>query len=174
MQLISGALASTCRSRGDRLIPWKQHQAKDIEMEQQQQGRTGWWGSTLSKLKSALSRTKETVVDSIVDHEAPPELYNIQEDFPEELAVMPPAAPPPPPPPREIDDEYLEELEEKLIKADLGLNTAEQVVNDLRRQARSKGWNSRDVETFLQSEFTSILKAVPNPGLNIVPGQLSV
>src|SRR5271170_3112744 len=99
-----------------------------MNMEQKEQTeRAGWWGSTLSKLKSALSRTKEAVVDPIVDHQPDPELYNVQEDFPEELAVMPPAAPPPPPPPppREIDDEYLEELEEKLIKADLGLNTAE-------------------------------------------------
>ena len=30
----------------------------------------GFWGSTLSKLRSALSRTREAVVESIVD-EAP-------------------------------------------------------------------------------------------------------
>src|SRR6185369_14711876 len=35
--------------------------------EQNQSDKPGWWGATLSKLKSALSKTKEAVVDCIVD-----------------------------------------------------------------------------------------------------------
>ncbi len=153
--------------------------------DNEQSQRPGWWGSTLSKLKSALSRTKEAVVDSIVDHtEAPPaESYGDQPRNPQEssgavaiqesvIPVAPP--PPPPPPPREIDDDYLEELEEKLIKADLGLSTAELLVKDLRRDAKSKGWNSHDVEAFLKAEFRAILSAAPSPVLKYKEGQLNI
>lgn len=62
-------------------------------------------------------------------------------------------------PGRKIDDEYLENLEEKLIKADLGLKTAETMVSHLRKEARSKNWNSHDVEGFLRKEFSAILKS---------------
>src|SRR4029434_372475 len=40
--------------------------------EQNQSDKPGWWGATLSKLKSALSKTKEAVVDSIVDRSVDP------------------------------------------------------------------------------------------------------
>lgn len=147
-----------------------------------QSKRPGWWGSTLSKLKTALSRTKEAVVDSIVDHaEAPPPApvsapYEGQTDSASAVSVQETMAPPaaPPPPPREIDDDYLEELEEKLIKADLGLSTAELLVKDLRKEARAKGWNSHDVEAFLKSEFQSILASAPNKGIKLEEGKLNL
>jgi fused signal recognition particle receptor len=141
-------------------------------MSDQQTERGGWWGSTLSKLKSALSKTKEVVVDSVVDH--PVEEPFAVPDNPVELAVMPPPAPPPPPPPREIDDDYLEDLEEKLIKADLGMSTVDLLVNDLRKNARLKGWDSRDVEAFLKSEFQTILSSAPDTRLKLVPDKLNI
>ena len=82
--------------------------------------------------------------------------------------------PPPPKPTRPIDDDYLEDLEEKLIRADLGLATAQTMVGDLRKQARSKGWNSGDVEKFLKQEFTTIIKAAPDPALKYQPGKLNI
>jgi fused signal recognition particle receptor len=77
-------------------------------------------------------------------------------------------------PPKEIDDEYLDELEETLIRADIGLSTAEQIVADLRKGARQRGWNSRDVESFLKQEFASMLAAAPSPRLVMTKGKLSV
>ncbi|HEY9871523.1 MAG TPA: signal recognition particle-docking protein FtsY [Candidatus Obscuribacterales bacterium] len=146
-------------------------------MSEQDQGqKSGWWGATLSKLKSALSRTKEAIVDSVVDHPPADEmaLAEATSGLPAAAPVQPPPPAPPPAPPRAIDDEYLEELEEKLIKADLGLSTAELLVRDLRKEARTKGWTSRDVEDFLKREFLTILKAAPDPSLNIAADRLSI
>lgn len=135
--------------------------------QKEQTERSNWWGSTLSKLKSALSRTREAVVESVVDQPAPEAAVNA-ESVPDRIPAPPLA------PPREIDEEYLEELEEKLIKADLGLSTAELLVNHLRKEARSKGWNSHDVEAFLKAEFKSILSLAPDPRLKISDNTLNV
>lgn len=137
-------------------------------------GSTGWWGSTLSKLKGALSRTKNQLVDAVIDEtDADDEGGNAGSTStnaaPNSVAVAKP-----PKPPREIDDDYLEDLEDKLIKADLGMATAEAMVSDLRKSARSKGWNSHDVEGFLKQEFQQLLAAAPSSKLKIEPGKLSV
>lgn len=120
-----------------------------------------FWGSTLAKLKSALSRTKEQLVEPIVHPE--------QAEHAEPDAV--PAAPAPP---RNIDDEYLEDLEEKLIRADIGLATAEALVSHLRQAVKSKGWNSAHVEEFLKGEFRTMLASAADSRLAIKPGELSV
>lgn len=162
--------------------------------------KSGWWGTTLGKLKSALSRTKSAVVDSIVDQgaEAPAgeaqagaqETQAEQEQAMATIAAAPatgqPQAQLPPqtvapapvakplPPPRKIDDEYLEELEEKLIKADLGINTAQAMVEHLRKEAKQKNWTSRDVESFLRTEFQDVLRTAPSAKLRHEPGKLNI
>jgi fused signal recognition particle receptor len=83
-------------------------------------------------------------------------------------------APKPVAPARAIDDDYLEDLEEKLIKADLGLATAQTLVDHLRKESRAQSWTSRDVEAFLKREFSSILAAAPNPKLTCDTGKLNV
>lgn len=236
------------------------------EEEQVQVNKPGFWGSTLSKLKSALSRTKTAIVDSIVDdsaedpaaelgaaaaeqssapieeeragrgelskqpvvveafeeeavkpvspqdepvqaqvaevedQSAPPEIPGgLAADFEPALSQagnesnLDASIPPPPQvpaanqvaarpsskpkltsPPRTIDDDYLEELEEKLIKADLGLHTAETMVEHLRKESRSRGWTSRDVEQFLKKEFTSMLSSARHYKLKYSPGKLNI
>ncbi|MGH9553275.1 MAG: signal recognition particle receptor subunit alpha, partial [Terriglobales bacterium] len=179
--------------------------------ETQEGERKGWWGSTLGKLKTALSRTKSQVVDAIVDpqiDEDAPQLAPEQEQHaaavspvaqqaatapaaavtappapPEpvpvpttvHVAVAPPAPPAPAPvqvapappapspaqpkpaaaaaPTRKIDEDYLEDLEDKLIKADLGVITAQTMVEHMRKEAKQKDWTSREVEVFLRKEF---------------------
>lgn len=127
----------------------------------------GFWGSTLSKLKSALSRTKSQLVDEVIDNPH-------SDTAPDAVAVATEQQKRQPKPPREIDDDYLEDLEEKLIKADLGVPTAEAMVGDLRKSARTKGWNSHDVEAFLKEEFKEMLAKAPSPKLNITDDKLSV
>lgn len=167
------------------------------ESQENEQQKSGWWGTTLGKLKSALARTKDAVVDQIVDRGTEEAQITASEAQQEQalaalagsqaagqpvnqhLVVQAPAVPsappaPPPRPARQIDDDYLEELEEKLIRADLGLGTAQKMVEDLRKQARSKGWDSRDVEAFLKQEFTSIINETPSPTLKYEPGKLNV
>jgi fused signal recognition particle receptor len=190
--------------------------------ESENQG-SGWWGSTLGKLKSALARTKGNLVDPLLDESQPDspedaatgsqqhfEQSAISESIPEavavasaatssttssaqtesqvaqkEVAAVSKAAPviaaqitaarqtrqrPAVP----IDDEYLEELEEKLIRADLGVATAETMVQDLRKDAKAKNWNSHDVEAFLKKEFASMLASDSASKLKFVPGKLNI
>ena len=128
--------------------------------------RSGWFGTTLSKLKSALSRTKGQLVDSVINDE------DEDSSAAEQHGGMPAAtatggspsantatvAARAPKPPRPIDDDYLEDLEEKLIRADIGMPTAEKMVSDLRKDARAKGWNSGKSPIFLKQEFTTMLE----------------
>lgn len=73
-----------------------------------------------------------------------------------------------------IDEEYLEELEERLIKADLGLDNATTLVDHLRRESKGKNWTAREVVSFLKKEFTTILRSTPNASLQFKPGKVNV
>lgn len=73
-----------------------------------------------------------------------------------------------------IDEEYLEQLEERLIKADLGLDNATTLVDHLRRESKGKNWTAREVVAFLKKEFTTILRSTPNASLQFKPGKVNV
>ena len=70
--------------------------------------------------------------------------------------------------------QYLEDLEETLIRADIGLLTAEQIIADLQRGVKQHNWTSVDVEAFLKRQFQSMLSSAPSAKLNIEPGKLTV
>lgn len=168
--------------------------------EEEGEKKPGFWGSTLAKLKSALARTKSAVVDSVLDiapvatdsHAALPQKMATEElASPEQDQLAAPAptsaqtaqltvARPPKPELQKaiteklIDDDYLEELEERLIRADLGLATAEALVNDLRRAAGAKTWSAADVTSFLRKEFGSMLLPSENSALKFTAGQLNI
>lgn len=136
-------------------------------MGEEQNKQSGWWGSTLSKLKSALAKTKEAVVDSVIEKPAVAEYATAA---PLTSSAHIDSKPQPIP----IDENYLEDLEERLIRADLGLSTVELLISDLRKQAKSNKWNSSQVESFLKAEFTKMLAAAPNPKLNLASEGLSI
>jgi len=160
--------------------------------------KSGWWGSTLSKLKTALVRTKSNLVDPVLDEESPtdtqagagPEVaapgertgaaqssQASQSSQPSQSAQASKPAVATKAAPRHavpIDEDYLEEMEEKLIRADLGLATAELLVEHLRKGAKTKGWNSHDVEAFLRSEFGSMLSTAKDCQLTFTPGKLNI
>lgn len=180
--------------------------------ESQENEGKGWWGSTLSKLKSALSRTKSAVVDSVLEEEqdvavnpinattqeelvavnatqsvpehAPPATLTPSDTTDSHEALAPYAVPQPAPPTprpaqpkspaRAIDDDYLDTLSEKLIRADLGVSTAEAMVDDLRKQAKSKGWSTHDVESFLKTEFQTLLRSTASSELKYKSGVLNI
>jgi len=57
-----------------------------------------------------------------------------------------------------IDDDFYDELEETLILADLGVDTATKVVAELRRRATNRGWNHPDHVKFgLKQLLTEML-----------------
>ncbi len=164
--------------------------------EQGNQG-SSWWGSTLGKLKSALARTKSAVVDSVLDNPVLDNAGSVSQPqsgpeidseiiFTGQADGAPNAVPPPSAaqllaarpveraPAVEIDDDYLETLEEKLIRADLGIATAETMTEHLRKKAKAEHWNSWDVEAFLKQEFSDTLAGAKSSKLQFEPGKLNI
>ncbi len=120
--------------------------------------RPGFWGSTINRLKAALDKTKTAVVGGVLE-----ETSNTVESNPQAIqekvvespaqntsAISSTTVVATKAPPVDIDEDYLENLEEKLIRADLGLATAESLVQHLRKESKTKKWTSWDVEEFLK------------------------
>ncbi|MDP3507829.1 MAG: signal recognition particle-docking protein FtsY [Candidatus Melainabacteria bacterium] len=157
--------------------------------------RKGFWGTTLNKLKSVLAKTKEQVSEEALDGKDSVEPSQIStvatttEAIPQtdvgkaslqpqtqatETAVQAhPIETPadiqrdiPTKSHRAVDEDYIESLEERLIKADLGLATVEPLVQSLRRESRGKNWTSENVDIFLQKEFSSLLNQTSQAGLS--------
>ena len=64
---------------------------------------------------------------------------------------------------RRLDDAALEELEELLITADMGLPMATRVVGALRRQRFGQDVDSEDIKTILAEEMAAVLDPVAKP-----------
>jgi fused signal recognition particle receptor len=73
-----------------------------------------------------------------------------------------------------IDEEYLEDLEEKLIKSDIGLSNVQTLITHMRKESRGKSWTTRELVGFLKKEFQSILKSAPSAELKFVPGKVNI
>ncbi|NJL71231.1 MAG: signal recognition particle-docking protein FtsY [Candidatus Competibacteraceae bacterium] len=76
-------------------------------------------------------------------------------------------------PTKPVDEEYIEALEERLIKADLGLPTVEPLVEALRQEARGKNWTGKDVDDFLKKRFHDLLGKTANT-LSFKEGQVNI
>ena len=175
--------------------------------QESQQKSKGFWGNTFTKLKSALAKTKEAVVDSVLvekDTEHAAQLATAVAEVDEnkgndnkavssintgstnsvsstssvssaspvssaisantnllDRAIV-------------IDSDYLDDLEDKLIRADLGLATVDILMNHLRQFSKSKEWTGHDVQSFLKNEFSKILAAAPNHKLSIKENVLNI
>ena len=66
-----------------------------------------------------------------------------------------------------IDDDFYDELEETLILADLGVDTASKVVGELRRRATNRGWNHPDHVRFGLKQLLTEMLNVGDPALNL-------
>ena len=66
-----------------------------------------------------------------------------------------------------IDDDFYDELEETLILADLGVDTAGKVVNELRRRATNRGWNHPDHVKFGLKQLLTEMLNVGDTALDI-------
>ena len=71
----------------------------------------------------------------------------------------------------EFDEFILDDMEELLIKADLGVNTASSIVDKLRKQNNMK---PSQVREYLQNEFSSILNAAGSNSLNYKCNELNL
>lgn len=137
--------------------------------------RKGFWGTTLNKLKSVLAKTKEQVSEETLEE---PNSLEQKQTATEETQPTTEATPPQAATVassatavqtkshRVVDEDYIESLEERLIKADLGLATVEPLVQNLRKESRSKNWTSENVDIFLQKEFSNLLNQTSQSGLS--------
>ena len=67
----------------------------------------------------------------------------------------------------EIDDDFYDELEETLILADLGVDTATKVVSELRRRATNRGWVYTEHVRFGLKQLLTEMLNVGDPALNL-------
>lgn len=99
------------------------------------------------RLKDGLSKTKSALVDKV---------SSIMTVF------------------RKIDDELFEELEEALIQGDVGVQTSQKLVADLKKEVRARGLkNGEELKPVLKELIVKLLGEKPEP-LTLVPGSLTV
>jgi fused signal recognition particle receptor len=184
------------------------------------EGKPGFWGTTLGRLKSVLAKTKDQVgLDEVLaegtqaaeqaagdqttaEQTAAPQTVptaavgaaataptatGAVESTVDRPAERPaatkqaerPADRPPPAPPKQraasiVDEDFIESLQDRLIRADLGLGNVEALIGDLKRESKAKNWNSHDVENFLKKEFGQLLTTTKGTTLNFKAGALNV
>lgn len=103
------------------------------------------FGISFEGLKNAISKTSESLVESVVSLTSGKE---------------------------QIDDDLLDEMEEKLIKADLGVQTTVDVIEKLRKNTNKI--KPDQIGEFLKSEFIDILNSAGANTLNIKENQLNI
>lgn len=96
------------------------------------------------KLKQTVSNTTETLVDNVVE--------SVEEEA-------------------EFSDFVLDDMEDLLIRADLGVNYASELVDKLRNQDKIK---PSDVKNYLKKEFLAALSATGKTELNYEENKLNI
>lgn len=127
--------------------------------------------SFFSKLRERLSRSSSKIGEG---------LDGIVQDNPTETPLVPPSGAPPEKrtgllgqilgrapakaePRRELDDAMLEELEETLIQADMGVETALRVTANIAEGRMGRAVSSRELKGLLAGEITRIMTPVARP-----------
>lgn len=103
-----------------------------------------FFGLGFDKLKQTVSKTTETLVDSVVEA--------VEEEA-------------------EFSDFVLDDMEDLLIRADLGVNYATELVDKLRNQDRIK---PSEVRNYLKEEFLTTLSATGDTKLNFKENDLNI
>lgn len=102
------------------------------------------WGISFSGLKEVISKTNEFFSQNVLSLGADKEV---------------------------IDDDMLDEMEERLIRADLGVDTAASIIDRLRNNKNSI--NPARIGEYLKNEFNEILDKAGSAQLRITEGQLN-
>lgn len=112
--------------------------------EQKEENNKSFWNFSFDGLKKTISNTTQNLVDSVVS--------SVEEE-------------------EEFDDFILDDMEDLLIKADLGVSLASSVTDKLRKQTKVKPSQIRE---FLKEEFSSILNDVGSCELNFDDNGLNI
>lgn len=100
----------------------------------------GFFSNTFDNLRNAVSKTAKTLVGNVVD--------TVQEE-------------------KEFSDFVLEDMEDLLISADLGVNYASELVDNLRNQTKIR---PSEVKNYLKTSFLDTLTKAGDTKLNITDG----
>ena len=100
----------------------------------------GFFSNTFDNLKNTVSKTAKTLVGNVVD--------TVQDE-------------------KEFSDFVLEDMEDLLISADLGVNYASELVDNLRNQTKIR---PSEVKNYLKTSFLDTLTKAGDTKLNITDG----
>ena len=114
------------------------------ESEKETDEKKNFFSLTFESLKKTIEKTSESLVGNIVQ--------KIEKE-------------------EEFDEFILDDMEELLIKADLGVSTASSIVDKLRKKSNMK---PSQVKEYLQQEFTNILNAAGSTELNYKENELNI
>ena len=103
-----------------------------------------FWNFSFEGLKNTLSNTTQNLVDNVVSSVCEEE---------------------------EFDDFILDDMEDMLIKADVGVNLASSITDKLRKQTKIK---PSQIKEFLKNEFSEILKTAGSNELNYDEDKLNI
>ena len=109
-----------------------------------QESSKSFWNFSFEGLKKTISNTTQNLVNDVVS--------SIEEE-------------------EEFDDFILDDMEDLLIKADLGVNLASSITDKLRKQTKVK---PSQIKQFLKEEFSSILATAGSSDLNISDNELNI
>ncbi len=116
------------------------------EQSVEKEEKKGFFSLTFDNLKKTIEKTSESLVGNVISR--------VQDE-------------------EEFDEFILDDMEELLIKADLGVNTASSIVDKLRSGAGSKMKPSQ-VKEYLKNEFSAILESAGSNVLSYKDGELNI
>ena len=122
----------------------KKFQADEIKTQQEEHPKKEGFKLDFNIFKKAVSQTAQTLVENVTEV-----IKNNDE----------------------IDDFVLDDMEDMLIKADLGVDVSSSIVDKLRGKS---GLNLQQIKDFLKNEFSQILASVPQQGLNYQENELNI
>lgn len=123
---------------------FKKNDIQKDNTEQKNENSASFWSFSLDKLKQTLSNTTQNLVNNVVS--------SVEEE-------------------EEFDDFILDDMEDLLIKADLGVNLAASVTDKLRKQTKVK---PSQIKAYLKQEFSEILKSAGSTELNTDENGLNI
>lgn len=123
---------------------FKKNDSNNEQIEQKQESSKSFWNFSFEGLKKTISNTTQNLVNDVV--------ASIEEE-------------------EEFDDFILDDMEDLLIKADLGVNLASSITDKLRKQTKVK---PSQIKQFLKEEFSAILSTAGSSDLNISDNELNI
>ena len=123
---------------------FKKNDSNNEPVEPKEESSKSFWNFSFEGLKKTISNTTQNLVNDVV--------ASIEEE-------------------EEFDDFILDDMEDLLIKADLGVSLASSITDKLRKQTKVK---PSQIKQFLKEEFSSILATAGSSDLNISDNELNI